>query len=66
MLHGHAPCLAGHDVDAFGRPVGMAVFQRMIEIAKAAEDVWVGTRSEAVKHILARYKSVQHRLQQCT
>ena len=40
----------------FGRPVGMSVFQRMIEIAKAAEDIWVGTRSEAVKYILAQQK----------
>jgi hypothetical protein len=38
----------------FGRPVGMAVFQRMIEIAKQADDIWIGTRSEAVKYILAR------------
>jgi hypothetical protein len=34
----------------------MSVFQRMIEIAKAAEDIWVGTRSEAVKYILAQQK----------
>jgi hypothetical protein len=33
----------------FGRPAGMAVFQRMIEIAKQADDIWIGTRSEAVR-----------------
>jgi peptidoglycan/xylan/chitin deacetylase (PgdA/CDA1 family) len=37
----------------FGRPVGMAVFNRMMEIAKAADDIWIGTRSGAVKHLLA-------------
>ena len=36
----------------FGRPLGMSVFRKMIEIAASADDVWVGTRSEAVKHIL--------------
>jgi hypothetical protein len=34
----------------------MAVFQRMIEIAKQADDIWIGTRSEAVKYILAQRK----------
>jgi hypothetical protein len=38
----------------FGRPVGMSVFQRMIDVAKAADDVWIGTRSEAVSYILAQ------------
>ena len=33
----------------------------MIEIAKAAEDIWVGTRSEAVKYILARQKGEARR-----
>lgn len=37
----------------FGRPLGMSVFQKMIEVAKAADDIWIGTRSEAVKYILA-------------
>ena len=40
----------------FGRPVGMAVFQKMIEIAKQSDDIWIGTRSEAVRYILAQYK----------
>jgi hypothetical protein len=31
----------------------MSVFQRMIEIAKQADDIWIGTRSDAVKYILA-------------
>jgi hypothetical protein len=34
----------------------MAVFQRMIEIAKQADDIWIGTRSEAVRYILANYR----------
>jgi hypothetical protein len=38
----------------FGRPVGMSVFQRMIDVAKQADDIWIGTRSEAVKYILAQ------------
>jgi len=42
----------------------MAVFQRMIEIAKRADDIWIGTRSEAVKQILARFKSVAPRSQE--
>lgn len=36
----------------FGRPLGMSVFRKMLEIATAADDIWVGTRSSAVKHIL--------------
>ncbi len=40
----------------FGRPLGMSVFRKMLEIATAADDVWVGTRSEAVKHILAQMR----------
>ena len=31
-------------------------FQKMIEIAKAADDIWIGTRSEAVKYILSQHK----------
>ena len=34
----------------FGRPLGASVYQRIIEVAKAAPDVWIGTRSEAVSH----------------
>ena len=30
--------------------------QRMIDVAKAADDVWIGTRSEAVSYILAQSK----------
>ncbi len=26
----------------FGRPVGMSVFQRMIDVAKQADDIWIG------------------------
>lgn len=40
----------------FGRPVGMSVFQKMIEVAKTADDIWIGTRSEAVKYILASHR----------
>ena len=32
----------------------MSLFQRMIDIAKQADDIWIGTRSEAVKYILAQ------------
>lgn len=37
----------------FGRPLGMAAFNRIIELAKAADDLWIGTRSGAVKHVLS-------------
>jgi hypothetical protein len=37
----------------FGRPAGMAVFQRIMEIAKAADDIWIGTRSQAAAHLRA-------------
>jgi peptidoglycan/xylan/chitin deacetylase (PgdA/CDA1 family) len=37
----------------FARPLGMSIFRKMIEIAKASDDIWIGTRSEAVKHILS-------------
>jgi peptidoglycan/xylan/chitin deacetylase (PgdA/CDA1 family) len=40
----------------FGRPLGMSVFRKMLEIATAADDIWVGTRSEAVKYILEKVK----------
>jgi peptidoglycan/xylan/chitin deacetylase (PgdA/CDA1 family) len=40
----------------FGRPVGMAVFERIMELAKKSEDIWIGTRSEAAEHLC---KSVQ-------
>lgn len=34
----------------FGRQPGLSMYERVIEIAKAADDVWIGTRSEAVEH----------------
>ena len=37
----------------FGRPLGMSVYERIIEVAKAADDVWIGTRSEAAEHLRA-------------
>jgi len=40
----------------FGRPLGMSVFREMLEIATAADDIWVGTRSEAVKYILGQVR----------
>jgi peptidoglycan/xylan/chitin deacetylase (PgdA/CDA1 family) len=35
----------------FGRPLGSAVYEELIERAKAAPDVWIGTRGEAVQHL---------------
>jgi peptidoglycan/xylan/chitin deacetylase (PgdA/CDA1 family) len=35
----------------FGRPIGMSVFEKMLAHAKAAPDIWTGTRGEAVAHI---------------
>jgi hypothetical protein len=34
----------------FGRPLGSSVYERIMELAKAAPDVWIGTRSEAARH----------------
>jgi hypothetical protein len=35
----------------FGRPLGCAVYERLMEISKASADVWIGTRSEAARHL---------------
>jgi len=35
-----------------GRPAGMAAFQRLLEIATAADDIWIGTRAELARHLL--------------
>jgi peptidoglycan/xylan/chitin deacetylase (PgdA/CDA1 family) len=35
----------------FGRPAGMWAFERVMEIAKKAKDVWIGTRAEAAAHV---------------
>lgn len=37
------------------RPLGMSVFEKMLQFAKAADDVWIGTRSEATAHIFDNY-----------
>jgi len=34
----------------FGRSPGLFVYEDIIKVAKAANDVWIGTRSEAVAH----------------
>jgi len=36
----------------FGRPLGASAFEAVMAIAKAAPGVWIGTRSEAVTHML--------------
>jgi peptidoglycan/xylan/chitin deacetylase (PgdA/CDA1 family) len=36
-----------------GRPLFMAAYERILEIALSADDVWLGTRSEAVDHLLS-------------
>ncbi|MBN9411120.1 MAG: polysaccharide deacetylase family protein [Burkholderiales bacterium] len=35
----------------FGRPIGMAVFEKMMAHAQASDAIWTGTRGEAVAHI---------------
>jgi peptidoglycan/xylan/chitin deacetylase (PgdA/CDA1 family) len=40
----------------FGRPYGSWVFERIMEIAKASGDLWIGTRGEAAKHLRALMK----------
>ena len=37
----------------FGRPAGAGAFQKILEIATSADDVWIGTRSEMVEHFLS-------------
>jgi peptidoglycan/xylan/chitin deacetylase (PgdA/CDA1 family) len=41
----------------FGRPAGAGAFQKILEIATSAEDVWIGTRTEMVEHFLRSLKS---------
>jgi peptidoglycan/xylan/chitin deacetylase (PgdA/CDA1 family) len=36
-----------------GRPLAMSAYERIIDLAKSAPDVWMGTRSEAVDHLLS-------------
>lgn len=42
------PAIHAH---VFGRPLGAAAYEHIIELAKAADDVWIGTRSQAVDHL---------------
>lgn len=35
----------------FGRPAGIWAFHRILEIATAADDIWIATRSEAAAHV---------------
>jgi hypothetical protein len=37
----------------YGRPAGAWAFDACMKIAKAAEEVWIGTRAEIVAHALA-------------
>src|SRR5688572_2029632 len=36
----------------FGRPLGSSVYERIMEVAKAAPDVWIGTRAQGVAQFL--------------
>jgi peptidoglycan/xylan/chitin deacetylase (PgdA/CDA1 family) len=40
----------------FGRQPGLSMYERVIEIAKASNDIWIGTRSEAVAHARKYFK----------
>lgn len=40
----------------FGRQPGLSFYERVMEIAKEADDVWIGTRSEGVEHFLKAVK----------
>jgi peptidoglycan/xylan/chitin deacetylase (PgdA/CDA1 family) len=35
----------------FGRPAGIWAYDRIIEIAKEANDIWIATRSDAASHV---------------
>jgi hypothetical protein len=37
----------------FGRPYGAAVFQELISIAAGQDDIWIATREEVARHVLA-------------
>jgi hypothetical protein len=45
----------------FGRPAGAGAFQRILEIATAADDIWIGTRSQMVEHFLSSLNTQQHK-----
>lgn len=40
----------------FGRPAGIWAYDRIIEIAKEADDIWIATRSEAAAHVRSLLK----------
>ncbi len=40
----------------FGRPAGIWAYDRIIEIAKEADDIWIATRSEAAAHVRSHIK----------
>lgn len=40
----------------FGRPTGMSVFEKIMDVAKQAKDTWIGTRTEAAEHFRAMIK----------
>jgi peptidoglycan/xylan/chitin deacetylase (PgdA/CDA1 family) len=37
----------------FGRIPGILAYEKIMQLAKAAEDIWIGTRSEAAAHFLS-------------
>jgi peptidoglycan/xylan/chitin deacetylase (PgdA/CDA1 family) len=41
----------------FGRPAGIWAYDRIIEIAKEAKDIWIATRSEAAAHVRSLVKA---------
>lgn len=45
------PAIHAH---VFGRQPGLSMYERVMELAKASDDIWIGTRSEAVEH-MARF-----------
>lgn len=40
----------------FGRIPGILAYERLMEMAKEADDIWIGTRSEAAAHLKSYYK----------
>jgi peptidoglycan/xylan/chitin deacetylase (PgdA/CDA1 family) len=45
----------------YGRPTGASAFHRILEIATAADDVWIGTRTEMAEHFLKSIGRTTHR-----
>jgi len=44
------PAIHAH---VFGRLLGLSMYEDLVKVAKESDDIWIGTRSEAVSHVRA-------------